>query len=294
MRLLRLRHGALRSLMQMSAVAIGCGIAADAQAQMTAFRMDDLDLRDPHVFINFITCLDVTDTPILGFSINGQLQTSIQNDAASPQDGLLDLSNVFLFDPLDQGVASNTFATGTSDCSAPLAGTQCNGFTASTLSGTAGLLSSGSCLVPLAGATHGYSPAIISATAPCFSSPSGTIIIDLSGVPVPLQDAQIAATFDGAPVTGTINGLMKGFLLESDADATIVPMTFPLVGGQPLSQLLPGGDPPGANNANCAAHSDVDIHNGQRGWWFYLNFTAPVTPLNNDPFAAGFGDGFEG
>lgn len=195
MRMLRQRHGALHNLMQVSALGICCGIAMDARAQMTAFRMDDLDLRDPHVFVNFITCLDITDTPVLGFSINGQLQTSIQNDAASPQDGLLDLSNVFLFDPLDQGVASNTFASGTADCSAPLAGTQCDGFSASTLSGMAGLFSSGSCLVPLAGATHGYSPAIINATAPCFSSPSGTITIDLSGVPLPLQDAQIAATF---------------------------------------------------------------------------------------------------
>ncbi len=286
--------GALRNLVPVLALGICCGIAADAQAQMTAFRMDDLDLRDPHVFVSFISCLDITDTPIIGFSINEQLQTRIQNDAATPQDGLLDLSNVFLFDPLDQGVASNNFASGSADCSAPLVGTQCSGFSASSLSGMASLLPSGSCLTPVAATTHNYSPAVTNATAPCFSSPNGTITIDLSGVPVALQDAQIAATFNGAPVTGTINGLMKGFLLESDADVTIVPMTFPLVGGQPLSQLLPGGDPPGANNANCAPHSDVDIHNGQRGWWFYLNFTAPVTPLNDDPFGAGFGDGFEG
>lgn len=287
------RRHTLRTGLPLLALGIYCGIAANAQAQMTAFRMDDLDLRDPHVYIRLIACLDVTDTAISGFSINGQLQTYVQTDASSPQDGLLDLSNVFFFDPLNQTLAGNPFASGSANCTAPLVGTQCSGFSASALSGVADLLSSGSCLTPVVGTTHGYSPTVGSTTAPCFSSPIGTITIDLSGVAVPLQDAQIAATFNGPPVTGTVNGLMKGFLLESDADTSIVPSTFPFVGGQPLSQLLPGGDPPGANNANCAPHSDVDIHNGQRGWWFYLNFSAPVTPLGDDPFGAGFGNGFE-
>jgi hypothetical protein len=287
-------HSQRHPLLQRLALGLTLSIAIDAQAQVTAFRMNDLDLRDPHVFINFISCVDVTDTALAGFSVNAQLQASIQTDASSPPDGQLDLSNVFLFDPLDTNLASNTFASGAADCTAPLAGTSCSGFSASTLSGLAGLLSSGSCLAAVAGTTHGYTTPIAEATAPCFSSPVGTIMLDLGGVQIPLQDAQIAATFSGTPINGTTNGLMKGFLLESDADIAIIPDSFPLVAGLPLSQLLPGGDPPGSNNSNCAAHSDIDIRNGQRGWWFYLNFSAPIVPLvSDDAFANGFGNGFE-
>jgi len=39
-----------------------------------------------------------------------------------------------------------------------------------------------------------------------------------------------------------------------------------------LSVLLPGG------NGSCAGYSDKDTDNGQPGWWFYLNFTAPKVP----------------
>jgi len=268
-------------------------VAPSAMGQVSAFRMSDLDLRDPHVYVDLIGCRDVTDTPFLSFSVNGQLQANIQTDASSPADGLLDLSNVFLFDPLDQTLASNAFDSGAADCTAPLAGTHCSNFDSSGLSGSASLLLAGDCLAPIAGTLHNYAPGVVGAAAPCFSSPVGTIMLDLGGIPVPLQDAQIAATFVGVPATHTVNGLMKGFLRASDADVALVPATFPLVGGLPLSQLLPGGDPPGVGNTNCAPHSDLDVHDGQSGWWFYLNFSAPRTPFGDDLFATGFADGFE-
>lgn len=266
---------------------------APAMAQVDAFRMSDLDLRDPHVFVNAFSCQDVTDTPLLGFSVNGQLQTSIQTDASSPADGLLDLSSLMLFQPLNQALASNAFDSGAADCTAPMGSTACSNFASSGLTGTATLVPSGSCLMAVAGSTHGYTPAITNTNGPCFVSPTGTILLDLGGIPVPLQDAQLAATFVGTPATNLVSGLMKGFLRQSDADVTLVPATFPLIGGKPISSLLPGGDPPGPNNTNCAAHSDLDVHNGESGWWFYLNFTAPRVTLGNDPFGAGFADGFE-
>ncbi len=266
--------------------------SADMSAQVTAFRMNDLDLRDPHVFVNLIGCRDVTDTPLVGFSVNGELQTSIQTDGDTPADGLLDLSNVFLFQPLDQSLTTNPFDSGDAACTAPLASTACSLFASSGLTGDAVLSSSAPCLEPIAAALHGYIPGVISANAPCFGSPVGTISLDLGGIAVPLQDAQIAATFVGNPAGSTVNGLMKGFLRESDADAVIIPATFPLIGGLPLSEILPGGDPPGPG-VNCAVHSDIDLHNDVRGWWFYLNFTAPSVPLDFDPFASGFTHGFE-
>ena len=107
-------------------------------------------------------------------------------------------------------------------------------------------------------------------SAPCFSSGSATIDIDLSGVPVRLYSARVAATYAGAPASQLVNGLLMGFLREADADMTILPSRFPLVGGQPFSSILAGG------TGNCALSSDKDTFDGRTGWWMYMNFTAPT------------------
>jgi len=83
-----------------------------------------------------------------------------------------------------------------------------------------------------------------------------------------LHDARSAATYAGDPPALLADGLLLGFVSKADADATIVPASFPIFGGQPLSSLLPGGA------GNCAAHSDLDLDNGVQGWYFYFNFTA--------------------
>lgn len=261
-------------------------LASSGAAAQTAFRFSDLDLRDPHVFVNFIGCRDVTDTPLAGFSINGELQASIQTDGDMPPDGLLDLSYLVEFLPLDQAQASNLVDTGTADCTAPLAGTTCNRFVPLNLAGDAALQPASQCLAPAAGTTRPYAPAVTASGAPCFVSPPGTLTLDLGGIPLTLRDARIAATFVGNPATSLANGLLAGFISETDANNTILPASLPLIGGQPLSALLPGG------NGNCAAFSDKDLNNGVMGWWFYLNFSAPQVPLV-DPFAGGFADGFE-
>jgi hypothetical protein len=113
----------------------------------------------------------------------------------------------------------------------------------------------------------------VSTPASCFASANTTVSLNLGGVPVALSDARIAATYSGNPATTLVNGLLMGFISESTANTTILPSNLPLVGGQPLSLLLPGGRPPGGE-PNCASFSDIDTHNGVRGWWFYLNFPA--------------------
>src|SRR5688572_21494438 len=52
-----------------------------------AFRLTDLDLRDPHLYVEFLGCRDVTDTQLVGFSVNNELQTAIQTDGDDPPDG---------------------------------------------------------------------------------------------------------------------------------------------------------------------------------------------------------------
>jgi cysteine-rich repeat protein len=241
----------------------------------TAFRFNTLSLRDPHVFVSVagILCPDVTDTQFAGFAVNSEIQKAIQNDNSSPPDGKLDLSPTAVFRPLTQVNAATTpldfyFA----DCTAPIATTSCMPGTLAPASVTATNASTGTCLAPIAGTTRPYTPAITNATGPCFSSSSTTVTLTLAGIPITLHDARIAATYSGSPASNIVNGLLLGFISQADADATTLPSTLPLVGGQPLSSLLPGG------TNNCAGHSDKDMDNGVVGWWFYLNFTAPKVP----------------
>ncbi len=248
----------------------------------TAFRMSDLDLRDPHVFVNFLGCRDVTDTQLVGFSVNNSLQTSIQTDATMPPDGKLDLSIAAVFRPLKQTAGTTPVEAHFPSCTAPMATTTCSRNPASspTINATATTQTAGTCLGALAGTTHPYAPAITTPTATpagaCFAAPLGTFTINLGGIPITLRDTTFAATYVGNPAGSVANGLLRGFISETDADATIIPNSFPLVGGQPLSSLLPGG-----TNA-CPSYSDKDTDAGVVGWWFYLNFPAPkVTWVDN-------------
>jgi len=96
-------------------------------------------------------------------------------------------------------------------------------------------------------------------------------IASVGGIPVTLTSAQVAARYVGNPAMSMTNGLLRGFISEADANATIIPASFPIVGGRPLSSLLAGG-----TNA-CPGHSDKDTNNGVVGWWFYMNFPATRT-----------------
>ena len=101
--------------------------------------------------------------------------------------------------------------------------------------------------------------------------------LNLGGIPLNLHNVVVAATYDGNPATGLINGFIRGFIFEQDANSTIVPASTPIAGGQPLAVLFPGGA------GNCAAWSDKDdqdwqAHGGYPGWYVYLNFTANKVP----------------
>jgi hypothetical protein len=116
---------------------------------------------------------------------------------------------------------------------------------------------------------------VTATSAPCFVSNQSTVSVSLSGIPITLYDARIAATYVGNPSNQVVNGLLRGFVTEADADATILPMNLAVIGGKPLSFILPGGDPPGPDrNCRPTTLSDKDVNNGVSGWWFYLNFTA--------------------
>jgi cysteine-rich repeat protein len=233
----------------------------------TAYRFTDLDIRDPHLYTSVFICLDVTGT------VNGLLQDSVTMDADSPPDGFYDLSPVLVFRPLNQGGVSTPMEVHFADCgtAAPMACT--GGGAPPDVSGTATNMATGTCLGSIAGTLSSqHSPAPTPATGPCFSSNAATITIDVGGIPITLRDAQVGATYVGNPAGSLTNGLLRGFITETDANNTIIPSDIMVVGGMPLSALLPGG------SGNCASHNAKDTHMGMTGWWFYLNFPAAQRP----------------
>jgi hypothetical protein len=235
----------------------------------TAFRFTALTLKDPHTYVRFVFCIDVTNPNISGFSVNGELATALTSDGDG--DGLLDLSPVDLFRPLAQGQPTSPLEVHFADCAVGPPVT-CSPGAEPPIESTARNQAAGTCLGILPGTVRPYSPAVTATTAPCFVSDEETLTIELSGIPITLRDTRIAATYVGNPATGLVNGLLRGFISEADADATILPSSLPIVGGQPLSRLLPGG------SGNCASHNDKDMHGGVPGWWFYLNYSATATP----------------
>jgi cysteine-rich repeat protein len=254
----------------------GCNNACMTQIVPTAFRLSDLDLRDPHVFVDFLGCRDVTDAALAGFSVNGQLQTAITTDGTDA-DSFLDLSLVTLFRPLIQFHNNiTTLEAHFANCTSPLASTSCAPGATPPTAVVSTSFTAGPCLAPVAGSVHTmpapYTPAITSPAVPCYVSGGFTITINLAGIPVTLRNAQLAATWVGNPATGAVNGLLMGFLSEADANATVIPATLPLIGGRRLSSLLPGG------TGNCAPFSDKDTSNGVAGWWFYFNYPERRVP----------------
>jgi cysteine-rich repeat protein len=238
----------------------------------TAFRFSDLDLRDPHVHVSVIGCNDLTDNALLGFSVNGELQDSIRLDGDG--NGLLDLSPTLVFRPFSQTAATMPVELHFANCMAPLASTSCTASGGMVTMGTATNMTAGQCLAPIPGTIRPYSPAITSPSAPCFVTDAVTVTLNLGGIPVTLRNAQVAASYVGNPATTFTNGLLRGFISEADANATIIPASFPIVGGKPLSSLLAGG------TGACPSFSDKDTNAGVPGWWFYLNFPATRVPWN--------------
>ena len=243
----------------------------------TVFRDDTLALRDPHVFadIPFVGCVDFTDQPIPGteFSLNGELATALTSDEDG--DGLLDLSPLTALDVADPGAIGPMVTRFDGACPAPVPPMNCAAATPPPAAQPAENQAMGNCLAPVPGTTTGYMPGVPTIAAPCFATRATTLTTDLNGLSMPLQGARLGATrSDSDPMLAPV--LTMGFLRESDADQIPLPDDIPLIGGQPLSTILPGG------SGNCAAGDDRDSFEGESGWWFYLESTSMPVDFQPD------------
>jgi hypothetical protein len=251
----------------------GDGAGSDGgtiEGPVVAFRLTDMDLLDPHAFAEIAACNDVTEVQ------NDSFETDITEDNGGPDgddtpDGLLDLSGLAIFRPLNQaadGVTVEVILGG--DCTAPIESTTCTKGEASSITATGTNDAASACDVVLPDTTTAdYTPALEPAPPPCFEVAAPQGVLEFG--PFQLSEVAGAATYQGDPATGLVNGLLRGFLSEAHADATTV--NVPILGDQPLSSLLPGG------TDNCADHDDRDTDSGgASGWYVYLTFAAVEVP----------------
>jgi hypothetical protein len=241
------------------------------EGPVVAFRLTDLDLLDPHAFAQIGACNDVTEVQNDGF------ETDINEDNEGPDaddpDGLLDLSGLAVFRPLDQAADEvNAEVLLGADCTAPIETTTCTKGDASSILTSGSNDSASACDVVLPDTTtDDYDPSPEPAPAPCFAVAGPTGVLEF-GV-FELSEVAGAATYDGDPATGLVNGVLRGFLSEEHADAAMVDV--PLLGEVPLSSLLPGG------TDCCAEGDDRDTDTGgASGWYVYLSFTAAEVPYS--------------
>lgn len=242
------------------------------------FRFADLDLRDPHVFVNvpIFGCSDFTDNPLplgLGPSFNQQIATALTTDGDA--DTFLDLSPLLQFRPYSASAAGLRLDVARGLCTAPVAGTSCV-LDPAVLPQTTLYdgLTAGTCLTAISGTTSSYTPSVPSATAPCFVTQPRPMTLELQGIALPLLAVRVAGEPDADPPLGFSSGLLMGFLTESAAATVLLPADVPIVGDQPITVLLPGGA------GSCAAGDDRDILLGQSGWWFYFEFSAAEVPFS--------------
>ncbi len=248
----------------------GCDGTCHLEDLPTVFRVNWIALRDPHMYIRpLFTCYDCTDNAVLGTpSVNSQMNTNISTDEDA--DGALDLSLVLVFRPLDQtALYTGPAEAGEAVCTPPMATTVCDVDPGNPLrSTTITNLDSGTCLSPYPATVRPFTPAVANTVAPpvCFTTDLTDIVLIISGTPVVLGHAQFAANYDGNPATTLIAGLIRGFMSEAQAQATMVDLGA--LGSRPLSDLL---QPDACGSGD---DRDFDLDGTTRGWWFYLNFTA--------------------
>ena len=239
------------------------GIGDDPSATPVSYRMVEVSLRDPHrLSQSFFRCDDITDAG--AGAVNALLRDRFSLDEDG--DGFYDRSVVLTLGDVGAGAAEVPIEAMNAQCAATGLKT-CVAMTPPVLSmARNNRQANGICDVPELSTIGGYSPPISLSSAPCFETEPVAFDLYLEDN-TPLSDVVFSATYvdDGQQ----LNGTLRGFLAEPDADEVMVgePLT-------PVRRLLPGGQ--GA----CANHDARDTGPaGAPGWYVYFNFVAEPVEL---------------
>jgi hypothetical protein len=246
------------------AVAATSTAGSAGPAPVTVFRVTELYLRDPHLFIGVS---DITEMPVLGVSIN---RTLIPNKLTmdADHDGFLDLSMLLQLQPLDPLSTTATLTLTEGHCAADPSGTKpCAPSTSAPLAAAWPITYSttGTCLEPIAGSTSSYQPTIAVPQTPCFATSAGhDLVINLGGVAVQVSAARVSASQRLQPAPALVSGLISGFVSSTSAMRAILPADV----GAPLA---------GSALSNYVRQQDYDLATSptmENGFWLYLNFVA--------------------
>lgn len=279
----------------------------------TAFRIQNLELVDPHFFsFSHISgsyrmavgaCRDFTNQPhqitlpeILGMppipipAVNDLIGATLQPD----ESGAIALSALLVVDSIGEKMDGLPFSVQSASCESVHGGCGARELLLETS------YNDGTCLEALPetmSATWGAS--LHEPEENCFRSDEASIVLSIAGLELRLSDAVFAGEWDedelGIPSIGS--GVIRGFLKESDADATnlIDALDVDSVEGLlSLSTFLPGGTTSTVKARlgpisldilfdSCFAepegppHHGKDASGGESGWWFYLNYDASAT-----------------
>jgi hypothetical protein len=271
------RRCSITAAIAIVAVLSTCTVAA---AQQRAFRLSSISLLEPHVFPVQLNCID--GTGFVNPLINGEITACDKLDPNQPnaEPCELSLNLVAIFDPLVQAPDTGgilNFAVFPS-CIRNGGVVDCAEAPSQTVPTTYSNEGTG---VPCLGAIPGtvgprnvgnYSPPVATTTGPCLVTDILNLEFNLGDINIPLMGAQLAAQYSGDPATGLINGLARGFLSEATAAAIVLNFP-PLLTNVQFSSLFKGGA-----GSTCTGDdrdfNPPDDMNGERGWWFYLAFTA--------------------
>lgn len=248
--------------------------AAQPEAPPKAFRITELQLRDPHIFAG---TQDLTEQEVLGQSVNRTLiPAKLTKDADG--DGALDVSVIVLMRPFaPDAAADRTPELSLVDASCPV--NSSSSAPCKPLNGSTGLQASwlveqrqsGSCLAPEPGTTSNYQPAVTIPSAPCFQSADGKdLTMDVGGIKIKVTAAQVSATYQADP-PALVKGLLAGYVTETAAmEAKLPSDAGPTVAGDSLSTYIRQRD-----------YDRDSSPTGEDGFWMYMNFVAK--PIDYEP-----------
>ena len=210
----------------------------------TAFRIDQLALRDPHVLVDIGLCVDVTDPPGFGgYSANGLIDSQLTTDGDG--DGFLDFNLLAIFRPLLQPpFAGSDVDIQTAQCTLPVGSEVCSPGAAAPQTTTYQNQSSGVCLSPVPGTTGpnnggSYSPAVLSPAAPCAKSASTSISFPFGSLSIPLEAVQVGARVCRRPGHRPDRWADRRLHQRSGRQSDPAPAGFPSIRGPAAQRPVP-------------------------------------------------------